>query len=138
MYGWGLTSQLRLGRYTPLHTHPQSPHQRRRQSPQSFRPGEIQTVSAGQIFALDTIEEDQRGRLQKQHQYKKSFGGDRATHSPTGSLDPIFSGNYLGVGGDKVGSEVLVTAAAVDAGRGSEDDGTSRVSSFDDGKPHAR
>lgn len=97
------------------------------------------TVSAGQIYALDTIEEDQRGRLQKQHQYKKSFGGgERAAHSPTGSLDPIFSGGYLGVGGDKVGSEVLVTAAAVDAGRGSEDDGASRVSSFDDGKPHAR
>jgi hypothetical protein len=95
------------------------------------------TVSAGQVYALDTIDEDQRGRVQtKHHHYNKSFGGERTGHSPTGSLDPIFSGRHLGVGGDKVGSEVLVTAAAVDAC--SEDDGTSRVSSFDDAKPHAR
>jgi hypothetical protein len=93
------------------------------------------TISANQVYALDTIDEEQRGRGQNKHQYKKSFN-ERTGHSPTGSLDPIFSGHHLGVGGDKVGSEVLVTAAAVDA---SSDDGTSRVSSFDDGKaPHAR
>lgn len=95
------------------------------------------TVSANQAYPLDTIDEDQRGRHQTNHHYKRSFGGgERNGHSPTGSLDPIFSGRHLGVGGDKVGSEVLVTSAAVDA---CSDDSTSRVSSFDDGKvPHAR
>ncbi|CAD0110473.1 unnamed protein product [Aureobasidium uvarum] len=91
------------------------------------------TVSAGQVYALDTIDEVQRGRSQNKHQYKKSFT-ERLGHSPTGSLDPIISG-HLGVGADKIGSEVQVTTVAVDT---CSDDSTSRVSSFDDAKPHAR
>ncbi|KAG9837588.1 hypothetical protein KCU86_g12757, partial [Aureobasidium melanogenum] len=62
------------------------------------------TVSANQVFALDTIIDDedqhQRGRksqLKHHHSYKK--GGRQ--HSPTGSLDPIISGHHLGVGADK-------------------------------------
>lgn len=97
------------------------------------------TVSAGQVFALDTImdEDDGRGRAQtKHHNYKKSFTDRHGQHSPTGSLDPIISGHHLGVGADKVGSEVQVTSRAVQDTE--SDDSTSRVSSFDDGKPHAR
>ncbi|THW86162.1 hypothetical protein D6D18_07583 [Aureobasidium pullulans] len=93
------------------------------------------TVSAGQVYALDTIDEEQRGRPENKHRYKKSFT-ERTGHSPTGSLDPIITGHHLGVGSDKVGTEVQVTSAAIDT---SSDDGASRLSSFDDGKsPHAR
>ena len=95
------------------------------------------TISANQIYALDTIDEDHRGRAHTNHHYhKKSFGGERAGHSPTGSLDPIFSGQHRG---DKVGSEVVVSSAAVVDVCSDDDDGTSRVSSFEDVKaPHAR
>ncbi|KAI4743258.1 hypothetical protein E4T50_06340 [Aureobasidium sp. EXF-12298] len=100
------------------------------------------TVSANQVFALDTIIDDedqhQRGRksqLKHHHSYKK--GGRQ--HSPTGSLDPIISGHHLGVGCDKVGSEVKVSSRSVPDAESEGSTNASRRSSFDDGKPtHAR
>lgn len=80
----------------------------------------------GQVFVLDTIDEEQRGRQQR---YKKG-AAPRTGHSPTGSLDPIIPGGHLGVNSDKVGTEVQVTTATVDASSCSDDE----ASSFDDGK----
>ncbi|RYH14087.1 hypothetical protein EON65_34170 [archaeon] len=92
-------------------------------------------ISSSRSKSTDTIDEEQRGRPENKHRYKKSFT-ERTGHSPTGSLDPIITGHHLGVGSDKVGTEVQVTSAAIDT---SSDDGASRLSSFDDGKPpHAR
>ncbi|KAH0412990.1 hypothetical protein KCU90_g17178, partial [Aureobasidium melanogenum] len=67
------------------------------------------TVSANQVFALDTIIDDedqhQRGR-KSQLKHHASYKKSGRQHSPTGSLDPIISGHHLGVGCDKLGSEL--------------------------------
>ncbi|KAH0345822.1 hypothetical protein KCU83_g7569, partial [Aureobasidium melanogenum] len=63
------------------------------------------TVSANQVFALDTIIDDedqhQRGR-KSQLKHHASYKKSGRQHSPTGSLDPIISGHHLGVGCDKL------------------------------------
>jgi hypothetical protein len=87
------------------------------------------TISAGQAYALVTIdEEQQRGRSQDKHRGRKSFGDGRAGHSPTGSLVPIMTGHgHFGVDSNKVGMEVQVTAVAVTASDTNEDDDGSSV-----------
>lgn len=81
----------------------------------------------GQVFAMETIDEERRGRHDKR--YNKDFES-RTGHSPTGSLDPIMTGGgHLGVNSDKVGTEVQVTSTALEQ----SDDETS---SFDEAKSH--
>ena len=71
----------------------------------------------GQVFEMEMERiDEERGRPTKQN-YTVS---QRTGHSPTGSLDPIMAGGHLGMNSNKVGTEVLVTAAPIDAA--SDDD----------------